>query len=90
MTGCLDVDSAMLDEEFQETIVDDVDEVEEAVFAGLALHVLEIVLVVATLVLLAFVKKTKSTKRRVRSRRPSPLPNRRDTVFELGIDEVRI
>ena len=54
MTECLDVDSAMLDEEFQETIVQDVDNAEEAIFPGLALHVLEIIFAVATLTLLAF------------------------------------
>ena len=90
MTECLDVDSAMLDDEFQETVVDDVDEVEEAVFAGLALHVLEIVFAVVTLSLLAFLKKRKAAKSRVRTRRPSPLPNRRDTVYELKIDDIRI
>ena len=90
MTECLDVDSAMLDEEFQETIVQDVDDAEEAIFAGLAFHVLEIIFAVVTLTLLAFLKKKKAPRRRVRTRRPSPLPNRRDTVYELSIDDVRI
>ena len=89
MTGCLDVDSAML-EEFQEMVVDNVYEVEEAVFAGLALHVLEIVLVVATLVLLALWKKAKSAKRQVRTCQSAPLPNRRNTVYKIFIDEIRV
>ena len=90
MTECLDVDSAMLDDEFQETVVDDVDEVEEAVFAGLAFHVLEVVLAVVGLALLALLKKKKAARSRVRTRRSSPLPNRRNTVYEMTIDDVRI
>ena len=82
MTGCLDVDYAML-EEFQETVFDNV-------FAGLALHVLEIVLVVATLVLLALWKKARSAKHRVRTCRSAPLPNRRNTVYKIFIDEIRV
>ena len=90
MTECLEVDSAMLDEEFQGTVVDEVDNVEEGVFAALALHVLEIVLAVVALALLAVMKKGKATRNRVRTRRSSPLPNRRNTVYEMTIDDVRI
>ena len=90
MTECLDVDSAMLDEEFQETIVQDVDDAEEAIFAGLAFHVLEVIFAVVTLTLLAFLKKKKVPRRRIHTRRPSPLPNRRDTVYEMSINDVRI
>ena len=73
----------MLNEEFQETVINNVDDVKKAVSAGPVLHILEVVLVVATLVLLAVWKKSKATTGQVHIHCLTPLPNRREAMHEM-------
>ena len=94
VTSCLTADSRLFINEMENQIASDVDELEEGTWVDVAINALELVSVVVLIVVIVVAKKDSGNDaddRDARTAAPQLRPsNRRDTIFELPMDAVRI
>ena len=93
VTSCLTADSRLFINELESQIASDVDELEEGTWVDVAINALELVSVVVLIVVIVAKKDSgdDADDRDARTAAPQLRPsNRRDTIFELPMDAVRI
>ena len=94
VTSCLTADSRLFINELESQIASDVDELEEGTWVDVTINALELVSVVVLIVVIVVAKKDSGNDaddRDARTAAPQSRPsNRRDTIFELPMDAVRI
>ena len=93
ITTCLAADLELFVDEVANHIADDVDSVEESNWIDLTLDALGLVAVLVLVIVFAVKKSAAHAPTDAPARDPATLPrpaNRRDTVFELPLNTIRI